>query len=201
MSPLEHPAAGPAPYPLPPAAVRRGIGAGGALVAAAGVPALAATAALTPTQAHLLVCLIALAPLGIYIAAIDWAVRRIPNWAVAALALIHLGAAAGMALAGELDAAFTALMLALVAGVLFTAMHLLGGTGMGDVKFVTAAAAGLGVHGPGAWVLAVVLSYLLAAVLAAAPRLFTGRRHEKIPLGPYLVAGHLIVLLALLLRP
>ena len=44
MSHPEAPAAtGPAPYPLPPTAVRRGIGAGGALTAAAGVPALAAT--------------------------------------------------------------------------------------------------------------------------------------------------------------
>ena len=79
------------------------------------------------------------------------------------------------------------------------AHHMRAGTKMGDVKFVTAAAAGLGVHGPGAWVLAVTLSYLLAATLAAIPRLLTGRRHEKIPLGPYLVGGHLIVLLVLLL--
>ena len=47
--------------------------------------------------------------------------------------------------------------------------------------------------------LAVTLSYLLAATLAAIPRLLAGRRHEKIPLGPYLVGGHLIVLLVLLL--
>lgn len=192
-------AAGPAPYPLPPTAVRRGIGAGGALTAAAGVPALAATEQLSLAQSHLLICLIALVPLGLYIGRVDRSVHRIPNWAVGALALIHLGAAAGVAAAGGLPAALTALALAGAAAVIFTALHLFGGTGMGDVKFVTAAAVGLGVHGPGAWVLAVTLSYLLAAVLAAVPRLLTGRRHEKIPLGPYLVAGHLIMLLVLLL--
>ena len=192
-------AAGPAPYPLPPTAVRRGIGAGGALAAAAGVPALAATEQLSLAQSHLLICLIALVPLGIYIGRVDRSVHRIPNWAVAALALIHLGAAAGVAAAGGQAAALTALALTGAAAVIFTSLHLLGGTGMGDVKFVTAAAVGLGVHGPGAWVLAVTLSYLLAATLAAIPRLLTGRRHEKIPLGPYLVAGHLIVLLVLLL--
>mgnify|MGYP006999779973 FL=1 len=111
----------------------------------------------------------------------------------------HLGAAAGVAAAGGQAAALTALALTGAAAVIFTSLHLLGGTGMGDVKFVTAAAVGLGVHGPGAWVLAVTLSYLLAATLAAIPRLLTGRRHEKIPLGPYLVGGHLIVLLVLLL--
>lgn len=192
-------AAGPAPYPLPPTAVRRGIGVGGALTAAAGVPALAATEQLSLAQSHLLICLIALVPLGLYIGRVDRSVHRIPNWAVGALALIHLGAAAGVAAAGGLPAALTALALAGAAAVIFTALHLFGGTGMGDVKFVTAAAVGLGVHGPGAWVLAVTLSYLLAAVLAAVPRLLTGRRHEKIPLGPYLVAGHLIMLLVLLL--
>ena len=192
-------AAGPAPYPLPPTAVRRGIGVGGALTAAAGVPALAATEQLSLAQSHLLICLIALVPLGLYIGRVDRSVHRIPNWAVGALALIHLGAAAGVAAAGGLPAALTALALAGAAAVIFTALHLFGGTGMGDVKFVTAAAVGLGVHGPGAWVLAVTLSYLLAATLAAIPRLLTGRRHEKIPLGPYLVAGHLIMLLVLLL--
>ena len=200
MSHPEAPAAtGPAPYPLPPTAVRRGIGAGGALTAAAGVPALAATEQLSLAQSHLLICLIALVPLGIYIGRVDRSVHRIPNWAVAALALIHLGAAAGVAAAGGQAAALTALALTGAAAVIFTSLHLLGGTGMGDVKFVTAAVAGLGVHGPGAWVLAVTLSYLLAATLAAIPRLLTGRRHEKIPLGPYLVGGHLIVLLVLLL--
>ena len=200
MSHPEAPAAtGPAPYPLPPTAVRRGIGAGGALTAAVGVPAFAATEQLSLAQSHLLICLIALVPLGIYIGRVDRAVHRIPNWAVAALALIHLGAAAGVAAAGGQAAALTALALTGAAAVIFTSLHLLGGTGMGDVKFVTAAAVGLGVHGPGAWVLAVTLSYLLAATLAAIPRLLTGRRHEKIPLGPYLVGGHLIVLLVLLL--
>ena len=200
MSHPEAPAAtGPAPYPLPPTAVRRGIGAGGALTAAAGVPALAATEQLSLAQSHLLICLIALVPLGIYIGRVDRSVHRIPNWAVAALALIHLGAAAGVAAAGGQAAALTALALTGAAAVIFTSLHLLGGTGMGDVKFVTAAAVGLGVHGPGAWVLAVTLSYLLAATLAAIPRLLAGRRHEKIPLGPYLVGGHLIVLLVLLL--
>ena len=102
MSHPEAPAAAdPAPYPLPPTAVRRGIGAGGALTAAAGVPALAATEQLSLAQSHLLICLIALVPLGIYIGRVDRAVHRIPNWAVAALALIHLGAAAGVAAAGS----------------------------------------------------------------------------------------------------
>ena len=95
-------------------------------------------------------------------------------------------------------AALTALALAGAAAVIFTSLHLLGGTGMGDVKLVTVAALATGVHGPGAWVLAILASYVLAALFGAVPALLRGQRKTRVPMAPYLVAGHVLALLAVL---
>ena len=103
-----------------------------------------------------------------------------------------------MAAAGGQAAALTALALTGAAAVIFTSLHLLGGTGMGDVKLVTVAALAIGAHGPGAWVLAILASYVLAALFGAVPALLRGQRKTRVPMAPYLVAGHVLALLAVL---
>ena len=90
------------------------------------------------------------------------------------------------------------LLLWVVVAVVLMVMHLIGGTGMGDVKLVTVAALAIGVHGPGAWVLAILASYVLAALFGAVPALLRGQRKTRVPMAPYLVAGHVLALLAVL---
>ena len=89
----------PAPYTVPPRTVRTLIGPGGALAALLGI-AGAAVAGLPVLMVHAALALIALACLGIYMARVDRAHRLIPNWAVAALGAINLGAAVGLLVTG-----------------------------------------------------------------------------------------------------
>ena len=58
--------------------------------------------------------------------------------------------------------------------------------------------AAIGAHGPGAWVLAILASYVLAALFGAVPALLRGQRKTRVPMAPYLVAGHVLALLAVL---
>lgn len=180
-------------YPLPSARLRRAVTLAAAAAGAALVPLLAATGT-TPTRAHALTALLVLIPLGAYLARVDLAVHRLPNWAVTALAAGNLAALAGLALAGAPTMILPALLITALAGAAFMAMHLIGGTGMGDVKLATAGALAVGAHGMGPWLLAVLASYLLAALIAAVPALIAGRR-GRVALGPYLIAGHVLALI------
>lgn len=187
----------PAPYTVPPRTVRTLIGPGGALAALLGI-AGAAVAGLPVLMVHAALALIAPACLGIYMARVDRAHRLIPNWAVAALGAINLGAAVGLLVTGYGAWALQGLVVTVIAAVVLMVMHLIGGTGMGDVKLVTVAALAIGVHGPGAWVLAILASYVLAALFGAVPALLRGQRKTRVPMAPYLVAGHVLALLAVL---
>ena len=89
----------PAPYTVPPRTVRTLIGPGGALAALLGITG-AAVAGLPVLMVHAALALIALACLGTYMARVDRAHRLIPNWAVAALGAINLGAAVGLLVTG-----------------------------------------------------------------------------------------------------
>ncbi|MEU1713199.1 A24 family peptidase [Micrococcus luteus] len=184
-------------HPLPSARSRRAATLAATITAAAAVPLLAA-AGMDPARAHALAALLVLIPLGVYLARVDLAVHRLPNWAVAAVAAGNLGALIGLGMTGPAAAAggmiLGALLTAALAAVIFLVMHLIGGTGMGDVKLVAACALAIGAHGMGAWLLAVLASYVLAALIVAVPALLSGRR-GRVALGPYLVAGHALALI------
>ena len=46
--------------------------------------------------------------------------------------------------------------------------------------------------------LAILASYVLAALFGAVPALLRGQRKTRVPMAPYLVAGHVLALLAVL---
>lgn len=186
------------PYTLPPRPVRVLVGVGGALAALLAVAGLPSLTGITVLQAHAGTTLAALAGLGLYAAGVDRAHRLIPNWSVAALGTINGGALLALLLTGHGAWALQAGVVTLIAAVLMLAMHLFGGTGMGDVKLISVAALALGAHGPGAWALAIGASYVLAAVIGAVPAWLREGRGARLAMAPYLVAGHALALLAVL---
>lgn len=186
------------PYTPPARPVRILIRVGGALIALLAIVGLPALTGITVFQAHAGATLAALAGLGLYMGRVDHATRLIPNWSVAALGTINLGALLALLITGHAAWVLQAGVVTLIAVALMLAMHLFGGTGMGDVKLITVAALALGAHGPGAWALAIGSSYVLAGLIGAVPALLREGRGARLAMAPYLVAGHALALLAVL---
>ncbi|MCB5910376.1 prepilin peptidase [Streptomyces pinistramenti] len=131
-----------------------------------------------------------IALLGSALLLIDSAVHRLPDAltlpaAVGTLALLTLAASRG-----EHGSLPRALAVATAAGALFV-LFALGGMGLGDAKLAVSLGALLGWHSWQAAILALVLSYLLGAMVAVV--LLIRRRHRKSTLafGPFLIVGTL----------
>ncbi|WP_336054026.1 A24 family peptidase [Streptomyces sp. CA2R101] len=127
---------------------------------------------------------------------VDSAVQRLPDAltlpaAVGTFTLLIVAAAHHEP--GSLGRALAA---AATAGVLFTLLTL-GGMGMGDAKLVISLSALLGWHSWQAALLGLVMSFLLAAAVAAS-LLVTRRatRKSTLAFGPFLILGTLAALLA-----
>lgn len=147
----------------------------------------------------LLAAWLVFAAAGIWLAAIDLRVRRLPNGIVAAAA----AGSGSLIVAAALASARPGLVVA--AGVAAAALglaHLVlalispGQFGMGDVRLAALCGLLLGAHGWGAVVLGAALPWLLSAAFAGA--LLATRhvgRETLIPFGPFLISGALLAVL------
>lgn len=139
-----------------------------------------------------------LAILGVAVSAVDLRHHRIPDaltypaaiLAAALLSVLHLTLALG-----DLG---RALLAAVAFGCGFALLALLGdGMGWGDVKLVVTLAAVTGFHSWSAALLGLVISFVLAAVLAVAGiALRRMTRKSRIAFGPALAGGFWLALLA-----
>jgi leader peptidase (prepilin peptidase)/N-methyltransferase len=167
------------------------------LVTIATVVAMAARIGLSP-QAP---AFCALAAAGVPLAFIDAREARLPNLVTlpaypACLAL--LGAAAPFVAGGA--ARFTHALIGMAAAVAFFLILLLAspaGIGLGDVKLAGPLGAYLGWLGATAFLAGLLAGFLLAAA-AGLGLVLAGKatRRSQLPLGPFLIAGTLAVVLA-----
>lgn len=150
-------------------------------------------AALGPVAVLLL--FLAVAVLGVLLAAIDVACHRLPDTLVLpALAVTPVTFAVVAAMTGQWGSWFRALLACLASGVVFIGMALLpgGGYGMGDAKVSVLLSWYLGWLGWPAVLLGALLPWLLNAPLLLA-LLVSGRVSWKshLPFGPALLGGGL----------
>lgn len=110
---------------------------------------------------------LAIAAIAAWAAIADVHTRRIPNWCIATIAVLALGAAGfsgGLALAA---ASFGVALAALAAGVL---IHALGMIGAGDAKLLAALALWMGAARMPAFLIALALATLVLAAWSIATR-------------------------------
>ncbi|MET8147827.1 prepilin peptidase [Actinoplanes sp. NPDC049668] len=149
----------------------------------------------SPAEVLLLAAWLVLAAAGIWLAAIDLHVRRLPRKVITAAAAVcgSLILAAAV-VSGRPGLAATAGIAAVVSGLanLVPALVAPRQLGMGDVRLSALCGLLLGTHGWATVALGAALPWVLAAIVAAA--LLATRRvrgDTLIPLGPYLIAGTL----------
>lgn len=123
--------------------------------------------------------------IGVPIAVIDHRYLLIPNWLVGALG-------AGL-LVSVLPNPVPALLGAACVAVLYMALHLTMGMGMGDVKLATVCALAWGALGVGPLVVGVLAGFA-ASFPAALRAILKGRRGTHMAFGPWILAGSLITL-------
>ncbi|GHF20927.1 prepilin peptidase [Pseudolysinimonas yzui] len=139
-----------------------------------------------------------LAAASIALAAIDLETRRLPNVIVAPLAAV--GAVAFLA-AAVLAGNWSALLGALVGGLVLGGFYALpalvrpGSMGMGDVKLAGVLGLYLGWLGLETWLVGVVGGFLIAGIVGVA-LIAAGRRGTTVALGPWLLAGAWLGILA-----
>ena len=132
---------------------------------------------------------------AIALSVVDIREHRLPNRMVAAaLSGTMALAAASAVVGGDAQMLLQALGASLVAVVAFGIGHLIGGMGMGDVKYAAVTGLALGTIG---WT-AVWWGHLLGFVLAGGVvvvGLLTGRMHRRsaVPFGPFMALGALLV--------
>jgi leader peptidase (prepilin peptidase)/N-methyltransferase len=141
-----------------------------------------------------------LAAFAIPLAVIDARHHRLPNRLVLPALLITLvGQLLAAALGAEGWRLPLALALASAAFGLGLVLSLRGFMGMGDTKLLTAMALALGWFSPLAFGLALLVSFGLAGAVALVATVLRGASLQtKMPLGPYLLAGHLAALVQVL---
>lgn len=144
----------------------------------------------------LLAAWLVLAGAGIWLAAIDLHVQRLPTEIVGGTAAVCGSLIVGAALVGDRPRlAVTAGIAAAAVWLAYLAMAMLapGQLGAGDIRLAALCGLLLGTHGWGAVVLGsavpLLLSGVVAAVLLRAKRV---RRRDLVPLGPYLIGGALL---------
>lgn len=136
-----------------------------------------------------------LAPLGVLLATVDFAVKRLPDVLTLPLAGLTLLALGGAALLPEAGGSFSGALwgaLGLGGGYLLLLLAYPKGMGFGDVKLAVGLGAALGWYGWGVLFLGafagVLFNGLYALVLVVARR--AGRKSE-IPFGPFMILGAL----------
>lgn len=143
---------------------------------------------------------------GLYLAAVtpllarvDLEQHRLPNAIVLpGLAIAATGAAAGWLRTGQ--APLVAAATAAAATLLLSALHLLGGFGMGDVKLGCVLALSLGALGVQSAGIGVLAAFV-AGGLAAMALLAAGGAGERMPFGPFLLFGYWWALAAVASAP
>jgi leader peptidase (prepilin peptidase)/N-methyltransferase len=139
-----------------------------------------------------------LAAASIALAAIDLETRRLPNAIVAPVAAV--GAVAVLA-AAALTGDWAALLGAAVGGLVLggfdgvPALVRPGSMGMGDVKLAAVLGLYLGWLGVETWLVGVIAGFLISGIVGVT-LLAAGRRGTTIALGPWLLAGAWIGILA-----
>ena len=122
---------------------------------------------------------------------IDARTHRLPNrWVAscAVLGVILLGSAG--VLAGDLSGFTRGLVVGTGASLVFLAIHLCGGMGMGDVKYAWVLGFYLGTLGVNTAWWGLWLSFALAAAAVVARRLLCGSAGvRRIPFGPFMTTG------------
>lgn len=158
----------------------------------------AVLAAAVGARPELLVWLL-LAPIALLLAAVDFAVHRLPDVAVlplAASALVGLGGAALLPGAG--GSWRTALLGSLTLGACYFVLFLINprGFGFGDVKLAPSLGAVLGWYGWGILLIGTFAGFLFGALYGGG--LILARRAGRttaIPFGPFLLAGAFVGIL------
>lgn len=158
----------------------------------------AVLAAATGARPELLVWLL-LAPIAVLLAAVDFAVHRLPDVVVLPLTASALAGLGGAALLPGADGSWrTALLGSLTLGACYLVVFLINprGFGFGDVKLAPALGAVLGWYGWGILLIGTFAGYLFGALFGAS--LILARRAGRkttIPFGPFLLAGAFVGIL------
>lgn len=161
-----------------------------------GVVGAVAVVLLGPRTATELPANLWFAVLGIALAAVDVTVRRLPNqltllWAGGLLACLALPAVLDDRGGDWVRALAGGVALALLFAVMASVRP--GSLGWGDVKAAMAIGAALGWHGWVALYAGMFVAFSLAAGYAIVLLARGARRGSKMPLGPFLVVGALLV--------
>ena len=123
---------------------------------------------------------------------VDLREHRLPNYLVLTS---FLGGILGFVLIvithGDLQVLGTAIAGSLIASLAYLAIHLLGGMGMGDVKYAAVVGLYLGSLGWTYIYLGSLISFACAA-LWALPLMFGSRRSRNVPFGPFMALGVLV---------
>ncbi|MGY0492467.1 prepilin peptidase [Streptomyces sp. WG-D5] len=171
-----------------------GPGPGAAGLAACTAVVCALLAAATGTRPELAVWLL-LAPLGVLLATVDFAVKRLPDVLTLPLAALAVLALGGAALLPEAAGAWSGALwgaLGLGGGYLLLLLAYPKGMGFGDVKLAVGLGAVLGWYGWGVLFLGaftgVLFNGLYALVLVVTRR---AGRGTEIPFGPFMILGAL----------
>ncbi|MET7695889.1 A24 family peptidase [Streptomyces sp. NPDC005483] len=158
----------------------------------------AVLAVTTGGRPELLVWLL-LAPVAVLLAAIDFAVHRLPDVVTLPLTALTIGGLGGAALVPGAGGSWrTALLGSLTLGVCYGVLFLINpkGFGFGDVKLAPALGAVLGWYGWGVLLLGTFAGFLFGALYGVG--LLLARRAGRktaIPFGPSLLAGGFVGIL------
>lgn len=120
---------------------------------------------------------------------IDFREHRLPNLLVL---VSYLGGIVGFALVAlaqnDIRVFISALAGSLIACLAYLIIHMLGGMGMGDVKYAAVVGLYLGSLGWSYLYLGTFISFACAA-LWVLPRIFSKRRTRDVPFGPFMALG------------
>ena len=123
---------------------------------------------------------------------IDFREHRLPNSLVA---ISYLGGILGFLLVAyvqtDLWLLATSIAGSLLASLAYLAIHLLGGMGMGDVKYAAVAGLYLGSLGWSYIYIGSLISFACAA-LWVLPIMFSRRESRNVPFGPFMAMGVLV---------
>jgi leader peptidase (prepilin peptidase)/N-methyltransferase len=136
------------------------------------------------------------AAVGTALSAIDIAVMRLPDFlTLPSYPTLFLALAWASSTAGDTQPLYRGAEATVLLLAVFAVQHLTIGVGLGDVKLAGLIGMLLGYFGWTVVFRGLFVGYLIGAAWAAASRL-RGSRGEYVPVGPALVAGALVALLA-----
>ena len=165
----------------------------------AGITVVAAVVVFVAHRDNPMVALLLAAMVGVsgWLSIIDLAERRLPNRIVYPLAVV---VTAGLLLAGLWTQDFSrsgrAMLIGLAASLLFLLGNLLGGIGMGDVKYAYPLWATLGWFGTPPVTNAVFVTILVGGITSVVILAMGKGRKYRLPFGPFMSIGFVAGLLA-----